>query len=251
MYFAEWGKTGSAGCFLDSDFNILTEYKYRISHSTFADGVCVARGFEGGYELINTQGEVLGTVDIDEDKYSFDSSYGTTLILKDNSTGKYAIENANTGNIITDFKNARFITDGKINAERGGFTYIYSADGSLLFDGSRLGYTTLTAFDYIDDVYIAAREDGTLDVVNSKGAVLFKGAYGTSLEYDGGGVYCVCSSEKELATFDSYGNLIGRFTTNGDASGFRFINGLISVPEDNGMKYYTPAGDMVVNMSAD
>ena len=114
-----------------------------------------------------------------------------------------------------------------------------------------MGYTTLTDFDYIDDVYIAAREDGTLDVVNSKGKVLFKGAYGTSLEYDGGGVYCVCSSEKELAAFDSYGNLIGRFNTNGDASGFSFINGLISVPEDNGMKYYTPAGDMVVNMSAD
>lgn len=249
MYFAEWGSTGSAGCFIDSDFNIITDYKYRISHSTFMNGLCVARKFDGGYEIVNTEGETVKTLNIDDDKYTFDSAYGTNIILRDNSTGKYAVENTEKNSMITGFDNARFISDGRINAEKNGFTYVYSADGSLELDGSALGYTTLTAYDYIDDVYTAAKADGSLEIVNKNGEVIYSGVYGTSLEYDGGGVYCARSSENELVTFDRYGNVLGRFSSEGEAQNYGFVNGLISIPVGDGVDYYTSTGDKVGNLS--
>ena len=50
-------------------------------------------------------------------------------------------------------------------------------------------------------------------------------------------------------TFDRYGNVLGRFSSEGEVQNYGFVNGLISIPVGDGVDYYTPTGDKVGNLS--
>ena len=243
MYFAEWGRTGEAGCYLDGDFDPVTENIYRYGYGTFNNGLCIAEKYSGGYIIINSQGQELKSFDYDRNR-SLKSACGEIAI--EIVGDEQEVVNRMTDTAIGTFGYADFLPDGRIFALSDGYACIYNRDGSLDFDGSQAGYTEIRIYHDIDDVFMA-KNDTSWYALNSEGQILTR-TDDADLIYDGGGVYCAALDGSTLITFDKYGSRIGEINIDG-LHEFAFVNGIIrTVSEEDQVSYFTQEGVEVTEL---
>lgn len=141
---------GEGCCFTNADFENLTGYDYLWKNYKFFNDKCAVMRKDGGFDIINTKGEVTGALELDTDKYEIKSVLGTSFILQDKESELYSVYIAPNNKISAGdtYYYDLINTEGKpvIKNLIGDYYYMYTAlaDGGGVYCGRKSDFELVT-----------------------------------------------------------------------------------------------------------